>query len=169
MASGGVTAQFDFLSYKIDTIDFKIGNKLNVLLDVNPVKVEDVNLSIKIRNTEKFGSDDGAILYIGGLSTKVTITDSETENEVLNAVFGISGVFAPIGEVSSEAEEGFTKTNIPAILMPYLRATMTSVLSNAGFGTVLFPLINVYELANNSGCRIIDHTRQEENQGPEAK
>jgi hypothetical protein len=44
------------------------------------------------------------------------------------------------------------------ILMPCLRASMTSVLSGAGFGTVLFPLINIYELAKDRNHSIIEHS-----------
>jgi len=167
MASGGVTAQFEFLSYKIDLIDLTISNNLQNLLYTNPIREQDVDLSIQMRSTEKFRLDDGSIRYVGGLAIKVAIIGEGT-NKVLDAVFGISGAFAPVGEVSSKAEAGFTKTNLPAILMPYLRATMTNVLSNAGFGTVLFPLINVYELAKDSDCPMIDHTRQRDSQELEA-
>jgi hypothetical protein len=44
--------------------------------------------------------------------------------------------------------------------MPYLRASMTNILSGAGFGTILFPLINIYELAKNQGLPILDRSAQ---------
>ncbi|MDA3811423.1 MAG: protein-export chaperone SecB, partial [Spirochaetaceae bacterium] len=39
------------------------------------------------------------------------------------------------------------KYQFPTILFPYLRSTVTSFFANAGFGTFIFPLINVVELA----------------------
>jgi hypothetical protein len=41
---------------------------------------------------------------------------------------------------------------------PYLRAAITNALANAGFGTILFPLVNIYEMAKDTSIPIIDHT-----------
>jgi preprotein translocase subunit SecB len=159
MSSGGVTAQFNFLSYKIDSINLKMKPDISYLLNTNPVRPENLHLNIKLRSTEKFNIND-SIQYVGGLSTKIIIIDEKTKGEILEGTFGISGVFTPVGSVDNAAEDNFAKINLPALLMPYLRAVMTNVLSNAGFGTFLFPLVNVYELAKNQNFPVIDHTKQ---------
>jgi preprotein translocase subunit SecB len=169
MASGGVTAEFDFVSYKIDIIDLRMGNKVQNILDTRSIRLEDTGFSISLRNTLKFRADDGRIVYVGGITIKVSITDKDGGDNALDAIFGIAGAFTPAGDVSSEDVDSFAKVNIPAILMPHLRATMTTVLSNAGFGTVLFPLVNIYELAKKSDLPIIEHTMQDDGQTPEAK
>lgn len=158
MPSGSITAQFNFISYKIDSINLKMKSEISYLLNTEPVKLENLRLSIKLRSTEKFNIN-GSIQYIGGLSTKIIITDEKTKEEMLDGTFGISGIFTPVGSVNNIVEENFAKINIPALLMPYLRAVMTNVLSNTGFGTVLFPLINIYELAKNQNYPMIDHTK----------
>jgi preprotein translocase subunit SecB len=158
MASSSVTAEFNFISYKIDFISLKMNPKFSYLLDTAPVKPENLRLSIQLRSTEKFNIN-GSIHYVGGLSTNITIQNNETFEEMLNGNFGISGIFTPVGSVESAAEENFVKVNLPALLMPYLRAAMTNVLSNAGFGTILFPLVNVYELAKIQNHPMADHTK----------
>jgi preprotein translocase subunit SecB len=158
MSSGGVTAQFSFISYKIDYISMNMNPVIEYLIKNDPIVLKDTDFSIKLRNTEKFNVD-GSIKYVGGLNTRITIRDKEDKKEILTGEFGISGIFAPDGEVDLSLEENFSRVNLPAILLPYLRALMTNILSQAGFGTVLFPLINVYELAKTQNLPLIDHTK----------
>jgi len=158
MADGSIIASFDFLSYKIDKIEMNMENNVRYLMNKNPVLPEDINLFIKLRNTEKYVFEDGLNHYIGGLNTLIELIDKETKSVMLKGEFGISGVFSTNNHIEKNAEENFAKINLPAILMPYLRATMTNILSGAGFGTILFPLINIIELAKNQDLPIIDHS-----------
>jgi preprotein translocase subunit SecB len=160
MADGSIAASFDFLSYKIDKIEMTMEKKVGYLINNDPVFPEDIKLSIKLRNTEKYIFEDGISHYIGGLNTLVELIDKETKSVMLKGEFGISGVFVAKDPVEKNAEENFAKINLPAILMPYLRASMTNTLSGAGFGTILFPLVNIYELAKNKSLQIVDHSVQ---------
>ena len=157
MAEGSVAAEFDFVSYKIDTISMRMVNDVNFLMDIGPIKPDCIKLSIKLRNTEKF-IIDGKVTYIGGLLTQARITNEVDGPMMLEGQFGISGMFTSKNTVDKQIEETFAKVNLPALLMPYLRATMTNILSNAGFGTMLFPLVNVYELARTQSISIIDRS-----------
>jgi preprotein translocase subunit SecB len=160
MDDGSIAASFDFLSYKIDKIEMNMENKIGYLMNNSPILPEDINLSIKLRNTEKYVFEDGSSRYIGGLNTLIELIDNETKDIMLKGEFGISGVFFTKDPVEKKAEENFAKINLPAILMPYLRASMTNILSGAGFGTILFPLINIYELAKNQDLPILDRSAQ---------
>jgi preprotein translocase subunit SecB len=157
MSDGGVKAGFDFVSYKIDKIELKLKPKINFLLNNNSVKPENMKLGFKFRDSEKFDID-GKIYYIGGILISVAITDEQSNEEILSGEFSISGVFTPSGTMEQSVVENFAKVNIPALLMPYLRAIMSNVLANAGFGTVLLPLINIYEMAKNTSTKLVDHT-----------
>ncbi|MFI3257973.1 MAG: hypothetical protein R3Y36_06725 [Spirochaetales bacterium] len=42
------------------------------------------------------------------------------------------------------------------ILLPYLRATLTSVLSSSGFSVILMPLININKVAKELNVEIED-------------
>ncbi|MDR2759130.1 MAG: protein-export chaperone SecB [Spirochaetaceae bacterium] len=158
MPSGGVAAQFNFVSYKIDSINLKMNPTVKYLLKNEPIALKDIDFSIKLRSTEKFNIN-GSIKYVGGLTTKITIMDEEDKKEILSGEFGISGIFAPDGAVDQSSEENFSKISLPALLMPYLRALMANILSQTGFGTVLFPLVNIYELAKKKNLPLIDHTQ----------
>lgn len=160
MAESSIEASFDFLSYKIDKIEMRMESKIGYLLNNAPIKPDCIEFAVALRNTEKFLLD-GIVRYVGGLMTQVRLKDDTTKNTILASEFGISGIFMPTGHVEQQMEETFAKINLPALLMPYLRAAMTNILSNAGFGTVLFPLINVYELAKDQNFPIIDHTTEE--------
>jgi preprotein translocase subunit SecB len=159
MPPSSIAAQFNFISYKIDSVTVKMNPKITYLLDNKPLMPQGINLSIKLRNTEKFDIN-GSIHYVGGLSTQVTIHDEENQEEMLSGEFGISGIFAPVGDMEKSVEENFARINLPALLMPYIRAAITNILSQAGFGTVLFPLINVYELTKKQNFPLIDHTAE---------
>ena len=157
MAESRITAGFDFVSYKIDSISMKMGNEISFLMDTGPIQPDCIKLSIKLRDTEKFIINE-KVTYIGGLMTLVRITNGKDGPIMLEGQFGISGMFTAENLADNQVEETFAKVNLPALLMPYLRATMTNILSNAGFGTMLFPLVNVYELAKTQNLSIIDHT-----------
>jgi preprotein translocase subunit SecB len=155
MSDGGMTPGFEFISYKIDKIELNLEPKMKFLLNNNYVKPENAKLGFKFRDVEKFNID-GKIYYVGGLGITVSIVD-ESE-QILYGEFNISGVFTPTGTMTKSAEENFAMINIPALLMPYLRAAMTNTLASAGFGTILFPLVNIYEMAKVNQIRILDHT-----------
>ena len=74
MSSGGIAAQFNFLSYKVDSVTMKMNPKIKYLLNNQPIILQNANFSIKLRNTEKFNVN-GLIHYVGGLSTQITIND----------------------------------------------------------------------------------------------
>jgi preprotein translocase subunit SecB len=158
MSTGSVSSVFDFLSYKIDKVEFKMQSKVKYLLNNNFVKPDNANLSIRLRNTEKYNIE-GAIRYVGGLAIRIVITDEEDGSTILEGEFAISGVFAPAGDIEKAEEEKFATINLPALLMPYLRSAMTNTLASAGFGTMLFPLINIYDMAKSVGVKLIDHTK----------
>jgi preprotein translocase subunit SecB len=73
------------------------------------------------------------------------ITD---EDRLLFVEGGIAGLFTvDKGKFDKGTEKGLVRIQIPALLLPYLRGTITSLLANAGYGTVILPLINIHALA----------------------
>jgi preprotein translocase subunit SecB len=105
--------------------------------------------------------------YACGLDCKVFLfpnkieeVKKKAEDALLYIETGIAGIFSAVNEnkdgqeqltrFNSDLESKLVRIQMPAILMPYLRGAITSFLANAGFGAVLFPLINVQELADKT-------------------
>jgi preprotein translocase subunit SecB len=61
--------------------------------------------------------------------------------------------------MDKKLEENMVHVNIPAILLPYLRSAITTILSQAGFGTIVLPLINVHEVTRRKPVEILDYTK----------
>lgn len=77
-------------------------------------------------------------------------------NRVAAGRAGISGFFKIIdGKLTEEAEKNLVRFQIPAILFPFLRSAVSSLLINAGFLAVVIPLINVHEMASQAGDKIL--------------
>jgi preprotein translocase subunit SecB len=52
--------------------------------------------------------------------------------------------------MDNDLREKMIRQQAPAIIMPYLRATISMMLISAGFGGVTMPLINLYEMAGRN-------------------
>ncbi len=155
-----MNSQLQFVSYKIDKIDVRMTNKMEYLVDISSIPPERCHLSFRVANPGKY-LVNGKLCYLCNIGTKIEIKAPSGAENMMTGEFGISGIFSVLEEMDKATEESMIKTNVPAILMPYLRATMTNILSNAGFGTILFPLINMYEYPQKSNVQILDFTIQQ--------
>ena len=150
--SGGIRSAFQFKSYKIDKCKFFSKPDLSILNYSEFIPADAWKLAIGVRNPLFFQQEKN---YVGGFDLKLEISDETNKSETLpeEHIFlkfelGIAGVFVvEEGRLSQELEEGLVKVHIPAILLPYARGAATSFLANAGFGSVIFPLINIHVLA----------------------
>lgn len=154
MAESSVKSSFQFKAYKVDKISFISKPDINVLIRMNNIPAEEMKLAFAIRQPIFFNSEK---IYVGGFDLlfqvvapneeKEPVAESE-EDILVKLELGIAGVFKVEDDrLSQELEEKLVKIHIPAILMPYARSAMTSLLANSGFGGVLFPLVNIHEIA----------------------
>jgi len=123
--------------------------QLGLLDFMNVGDTEGWNLTINIRQPIFVEKEK---VYVSGIGCKLELKSSVGEETPplarLNA--SISGKFSTEGGFSVEQEESLVRTQMPAILFPYLRGAVTSFLANAGFGPFIFPLINMQEVAKQS-------------------
>lgn len=95
--------------------------------------------------------------YITGMNIKVSLlpnppeTADVSKDSLLQVELGVSGIFSvEEGRLAKETEDELIKVQAPALLFPYIRSTLTSLLSNAGFGSFILPLLNIQEMAKQS-------------------
>ncbi|MFH1282038.1 MAG: protein-export chaperone SecB [bacterium] len=109
-----------------------------------------VRQPIFYKKTNKYigGIDLGLYLY----GQNIKEEDKKPENAIIVVEAGIAGLFAVQEDkrFDEETENSLVRIQIPALLFPYLRGAITSLLANAGFGSVVLPLINIHELAKES-------------------
>jgi preprotein translocase subunit secB len=141
-----IKSDFQFLSYKIDEINFHVKNNVNALIYTYS---EDTNIEMNfaVRDIAKSTSDNRTQCMCG-LDIRIIIKDGSS-NEIAQGGFGIEGVFLVDGTLENEKEENIVKFQFPTILFPYLRSAVTNILASAGFGSIIFPLINVHNLIAN--------------------
>jgi len=159
MADGSSIASFQFISYKVDNINLNVINNLGVLASNSILQPYEINFNMGIRNPSKYLLNE-VIHYVGGLKIDLEITDCK-KMKIIEGTFAISGLFRLTNYMTPQEENNMVQINIPAILLPYLRSTVTTVLSQAGFGSVILPLINIHEIAQKHPVEINDFTINE--------
>lgn len=139
--NSSIKSGFQFLNYKIDSIKFNTKTN-SAALGLNTVKPENIKLGLFIRDANKY-IEDKKTFYMGGIEAKVEISDNG--NDLAAGIFGIEGLFAIVDDCfNAEQEEMLVKKQIPSILFSYLRSAITNIFASAGFGSIVFPLINIY-------------------------
>ena len=144
---------FQFLSYKIDRIEFKIDNQpRNVLADMSPSSCG-ISYTISARNVFRVHRSFDT-LYFGGMDLNFTVQDN-SKLPVAFGSLGIEGAFSAFS-LSAEQEAALVHTNMPQLLYPYVRSTVTTVLGQAGITSVILPIINVMNAFAHSQIVITD-------------
>lgn len=155
MCASSIKSAFRFEGYKVDTVSFEASPMLDFLGYMGNIPTDAWSLGISFRNPLFF---EGENAYVGGMDVTLTGSvsneaDPEAENiEIAKMDIGIAGKFSISGEgrFDKKIEDTLVKVQIPALLLPYLRGTITSILANAGFGSVILPLINIHDMAKQS-------------------
>lgn len=151
---GSIESDFQFESYKIDKVELNMQHTFGLLELKGNIDESLWELKISIRDPLFSHSQKK---YVGGLDAGLYLILPEEsrkegqEDTLLKIEIGIVGIFKVKDDrFNKEIEEQLVKHSIPAILFPYVRAAMTSLLSNAGFGSVVLPLINIQKLAKDT-------------------
>lgn len=155
-------SSFRFETYKVDGLVFEVKRIVGLLEFAGNIDSNLWKLSITVREPLYSQSQKK---YIGGLDTSLCLFPPEVKTEDKNEALikldiGIAGIFSAVEEGGFEKEvvENLVRVQIPAILFPYVRATITSLLANAGFGSVILPLVNMTELAKQAVGEVVIKT-----------
>lgn len=139
---------FQFINYKIDKLRFGTIPSTD-LVRANFFKGNLIT-EVAMRNPIFFKGEN---TYYGGFDCIISLkNDDEIADEnqrIFSIESGIIGAFNFERRLEDELERNLVLKQIPTILFPYLRAAITSFLANAGFGSILIPLINMHTVAEN--------------------
>ena len=154
MGISSIKSIFQLETYKMDNIKFSVDQSLNVLAQGSGIFLNENDFSLALRNPFRF-KDDKKTFYVSGVRITLKLRNKK-EEEIANGSFEISGLFSAKGFKDLQIEEKLAKYQAPTILLPYIRACITSVLANAGFGSIILPLINMNIVANSMDLKIED-------------
>lgn len=104
-------------------------------ININPYK--DVSKSIKLNIQRLEEHELGNNTYCIRLSVRI-----HNENNSLSLLTEFLGNFEYDPELTDEEKNIYFKHNAPAILMPYIRAYVSSITSLSGIPTIILPTYN---------------------------
>jgi len=150
-----IKAGIQFVSYKIVKIDFQVFEQVGALV-VNDQSDFDVAYVPAFRNAVRF-IEKKQNRYVTGIKVELTIESKTLKKLIAKGEFIATGLFTADGTLDKQTEEVLATNQAPAILFPYIRAAISSVLNYSGFGNVLpMPLINVNEATKKLNLKVID-------------
>lgn len=124
-----------FLDYKIEKLEYKMDKRFNFDSD-NKVQMEQ-NLGLGIQIV----SDDEFIVKL-----EAHIHGKDKVVAPFKMVVSILGRFHLEKWQDTTEKQNMVRYNAPAILFPYLRATITNVTTAANISPYVLPLLNLYEV-----------------------
>jgi preprotein translocase subunit SecB len=152
MSDSGL-AKFQFSDYRIHQLLLWCSPKLDPFAP-DSQKPWDLNIGFL---APQFHAD--VPMYVGGIQLKMEkrlIFDGEAEEPAFRVNASIVGQFpvAELDRLPEAQEQTLAKVQIPAILFPYLRSAVSTMMVNAGFGKIVLPLINIHQIAKDAADNI---------------
>lgn len=127
-----------FLDYKIEKIDYRMNREFDFKTESNINMEQTMGLEIQVVSDEMFVVKLEANIHGGvGVSAPFTLDVS------------ILGSFRMENWQKTRESQNIAKYNAPAILLPYLRSTITNITSTANISPYILPTFNIYELFEN--------------------
>lgn len=150
MPESSIISSFEFISYKIDSLSLEVPKTIKALSHHN-VAHDVWEAGIMVKQTIYFKKNK---MYVSGLRLKLSLpVDEKAKDGIVKLESSISGLFRfndSDNPLAKTAIDTIARCQFPTILFPFLRAAAMSLLANAGFGSVMIPLINVAEIAKQS-------------------
>lgn len=117
--------KFKFKNYIITKTDITIDSYKEIY--------KDIKLDITKASENELGNNTYCIKFVINIYN---------ENDSLHVLLVIQGNFEYDPELTDEEKNIYFKHNAPAILMPYIRAYVSSITSLSGIPTIVLPTYN---------------------------
>lgn len=76
------------------------------------------------------------------------VTILKEKKGLFSLEFSLIGNFSVIGNSENMSLEEFSKTNAPALMMPYIRETISNITLRSGLKPIIIPPINIISMVN---------------------
>lgn len=161
--NSSIVSGFQLLNYKVDNFQIKNKPRLDCILKVlKPEDDDKWNISVAIMQPTFYKKN---LNCLGGFKIEMFLPDMSIEennrnkdNSIISLECNIVGLFKVVDNDDFEKQqsnyEDLIKYQMPALLLPFLRATITSFFASAGYGSFIFPLINVFQMAQEKEITI---------------
>ena len=138
---------FNFRGFKVDKISLDMKPQVQVL-ELSDYSNYQWDINISIRHVTYIIEHK---IYIAGIdcNLKLYSTNSQkNQDDVLAQLnIGCAGSFGVnSNRFEAEVESRIVKLQFTALLFSQIRGTISSILANAGYGSVLLPLINIQQM-----------------------
>lgn len=149
---GNATSSFSFRAFKVDSVSLQMRQDL-AALELAPGPGTDWEVGVSVRVPTFFskpkiyvcGVDCTIYLFLKGAPAKTP------EHALVTLTMGGVGSFFVSGEpFTPELEKSIVRLQFPALIFAHLRASAMSLLSTAGYGSVLLPLMNMHEVSKQT-------------------
>jgi hypothetical protein len=153
MADGSVKSGFRFAGFKVDAFEYQMLRNVAVLTLAQPLDLDAADFKFRMRQPIHIEKDR---MYLIGIECAMSVFPegadvSNREEAIVSVTCGIVGAFEVTGTAfTPDLEEKLVKFQLPTILLPYMRGTITNFLNNAGFALTPLPLFNIQEVAKQT-------------------
>lgn len=162
---GIIRSGMEFLTWRIIELSFSAAPQPRVIMYTqNPEDRWDISLGFA--DVQHLMEDNLYITFLkASMSLKAPAEDmrpagdnTPTDQTILDANAVIMGIFRIVGDGISDADrDNLLLRQTPAILLPFLRGALGSLMAAAGFGVEVLPLINIYDmLKDKKDIRIVE-------------
>ena len=152
MSSGGIAlSAMEFLTYRVIDADLHV-EPLTALLFAR--SEEDTQWQVRVTLCD-ITVDNGIYIvpvHVGMRLLKLREFEEKQEAEpYVTTNVTVAGVFrfSQGNDWSDALRDKMLRNQAPAIVFPFVRATIGTLLNNAGFGSVVVPLMNMNTIAEN--------------------
>lgn len=123
----------EFESYRITNIDFRVYDDVS---DIDKLNITEGNINASVSVDDNF--------EYARLKISTTIVDKENLRTILAEITG----FFHINEEDQQKAEKYIRLNGTAILLPYLRTTISILTSLDNKDAVILPTINTHNFSD---------------------
>lgn len=158
MANSSI-ASLEFLNYKIGDLHLNMKPIWGYLWH-KPTPADEEWVAFNRFSTTYYHEESDSYMVTFGLRLalkRILGRDPLPEGEFfVDAQGDITGLFRFNKETEhpKQTQENLIRFNGPAILAPYLRAALSSLLAQSGYGHVISPLLNIYQAAQDANMPI---------------